>query len=294
MSSDGADRSLAAVTWMLLSCAFLSIVSALARWAALEGIPILQIVFLRLAFALLVLLPLIWRRWPEITVTTRWPLYGWRIGIGLSAMICWFGALAVTPVGDVTAISFLTPIFSTLAAVIWLREAMTARRLVALGLGFAGTLIILRPGLIEVGLGMWLSIFAACAMAAASLCIKQLTRTDDPEKVVAISTMMQAPILLLPALLVWEWPTPLMWGVFFLIGLFASLGQVCLSRAFAAGDVGLVMSVDFARLPFAVGLGFILFAELIDVWTWIGAAVIFAGAMIAVQGATRHTRSTAR
>ena len=283
MSCSPIGAPLRGVLWMLSACALLSVVSALARYAALDGMALFQIVFLRLLFAVVTLLPLIWRRWPSILQTTQPKLYAWRVVIGLTAMVSWFGALALIPVGDVTAISFLTPIFGTLAAIVFLGETTSPRRLAALALGFVGALIILRPGYIETGTGMWVAVVAACAMATASIFIKQLTRRDDPDKVVVISTLCQAPLLAVPAVYVWTWPSLEMWGVFVAMGVFATLGQISLSRAFAATDIGIVMGVDFARLPFAVLFGWLLFGELSDIWTWIGATVIFAGTLLAAR-----------
>lgn len=267
---------------MLASCALLTIVSTLARYAALEGIALFQIVFLRMLFALIALSPLIWRG-VAIFRTAQPQLYAWRVVIGLAAMVAWFGALALIPVGDVTAISFLTPLFGTLAAIVVLKERTSIRRLLALGLGFAGALVVLRPGYVEVSPGMWIAVLAACGMATASILIKQLTRRDDPDKVVVISTLCQTPIVAIPGLYVWSWPTLELWGVFAVMGVCATLGQISLSRAFAATDMGIVMSVDFSRLPFAVLFGYLLFGELSDLWTWIGAAIIFAGTLMAAR-----------
>ncbi|MEM7778507.1 MAG: DMT family transporter [Pseudomonadota bacterium] len=278
------NSPLAGATWMLLSCLLLTAVSTLARHASLEGVPLAQIVFLRLAFALVALSPLIIRRWPDIIQTDQHYLYGARILCGLMAMVAWFGSLALSPVGDVTAISFLTPLISTVGAVVLLGEVITKRRTFALALGLLGTLIILRPGLIDIGIGTWIALLAACGMAAASLMIKCLTARDDPDKVVAISTLFQTPIVMVPAILVWQWPTWDLWLVFAAMGVCASLGQVCLSRAFASAEVGLVMGIDFSRLPFAVLFGYLAFGELIDLWTWIGAVVILFGVVLAARG----------
>ncbi|MEO1650361.1 MAG: DMT family transporter, partial [Pseudomonadota bacterium] len=237
MGSGSANAPLNGVLWMLAACAFLTVVSTLARYAALAGLPLFQIVFLRLLFALMALFPLMVRRGPSILHTSQPKLYAWRVSVGLGAMVSWFGALALIPVGDVTAISFLTPIFGTLAAIVFMGEATSLRRLLALMLGFVGALIILRPGYVETGFGLWVAVGAALAMAAASLLIKQLTRADDPDKVVVISTLCQTPLLAIPAVFVWTWPTLEMWGVFVAMGVFATLGQISLSRAFAAADI---------------------------------------------------------
>ena len=285
-----AKANLAGVLWMLASCALLSGVSTLARFAALEGLHPFQIMFLRLAFALLAIAPLFLRRGRDLLHTTQPGLYAARVCVGLTAMATWFIALSMSTVGDVTAISFLTPLISTAGAVLFFSEAITLRRIGGLALGLVGALVILRPGVVEIGLGTWIALVATFAMASASLLIKRLTRTDDPDKVVFISTALQTPVALLPALFVWQWPEPYLWGVFVGMGILATLGQVALSRAFASADVGLVMGVDFARLPFAVLFGFALFGELIDLWTWIGAIVIFCATLISMRsGAGKRT-----
>jgi len=129
-------------------------------------------------------------------------------------------------------------------------------------------------------------------MSAASLMIKRLSDRDDPDKVVLISVTMQTPIMLVPALVVWQWPEPRLWAVLAGMGLVAMLGHITLARAFAAADASLVMSVDFARLPFAVLFGFVLFAELIDFWTWVGAGVIFTASLYNARREARLRRAT--
>lgn len=269
----------AGVLWMLLSCALLAGVAALGRQAALAGVPPLQIVFLRLVFAVVALLPVLAWRGTEMLRTDHLKIYLVRVVLGLIGMTAWFLALAVMPVGEVTAISFLTPLFSTVGAALLLGEVVRWRRWTATLIGFCGALIILRPGLADLGPGAWLAVTAALAMAAASLMIKRLSDRDDPDKVVLISVLLQTPVALVPALFVWTWPAPWLWALFAGMGLLAMLGHVTLARAFAAADASLVMSVDFARLPFAVALGFVLFGELIDFWTWVGAAVIFGASL---------------
>ena len=286
----------AGVLWMLLSCTLLAGVAALGRYAALAGVSPLQVVFLRLLFGLIALSPVLAWRGPGMLRTSNLRLYAVRVVLGLIGMTSWFLALALLPVGEVTAIGFLTPLFSILGAALFLGEIVRWRRWSATLIGFAGALIILRPGFGpvggELGPGTWLALIAALCMAAASLMIKRLSDRDDPDKVVLISVMMQTPIALIPALFVWQWPDPYLWAVFAAMGALGMLGHITLARAFAAADASLVMSVDFARLPFAVLFGFALFGELIDIWTWIGAGVIFAASLYNAHREGRLRRAT--
>ena len=96
---------------------------------------------------------------------------------------------------------------------------------------------------------------------------------------VLIALAMQAPVALIPALFVWQPISLDLWAVFVAMGVCGMLGHITLTRAFRAADASVVMSLEFARLPFAVLYGFVLFGELIDLWTWVGAGVIFAAAL---------------
>jgi drug/metabolite transporter (DMT)-like permease len=93
--------------------------------------------------------------------------------------------------------------------------------------------------------------------------------------VVLISTLMQTALALIPAMLVWQPPAAIHWAVFVGMGLVGMLGHVTLARALRAADASIVLPVEFARLPFAVLLGYLLFDELIDIWTAIGGGIIF-------------------
>lgn len=267
------------VFWMLISCALLAGVAAIGRYIALAGVPTFQTVFLRLAFAVLAFAPLLWVRGVELLKTRHIELYVIRIFVGLFGMTAWFAALSYVSVGELTAIGFLAPIFGTIGAVLFLRELVGWRRWTATLVGFLGALIILRPGVNEVDIGTWLAIAAAFGMALAGLLIKTLTGKDDPDKVVLIALCLQAPVALIPALFVWEPLSWDLWAVFAAMGLCGMLGHITLTRAFRAADASVVMSLEFARLPFAVLYGFVLFGELIDLWTWIGAGVIFGAAL---------------
>ena len=277
--SDAAANPVAGILWMLVSCVLLSGVAVLGRYVSLEGVPTFQIVFLRILFAIFCFAPIFAARGIELIQTRHLRLYALRVVIGLSGMTMWFAALAFIPVGKVTAIGFLAPLIGTIGAAFLLREVVRWRRWTATFVGLIGAMIILRPGFVEFGLGGWLALGAAVGMGLAGVLIKALTGRDDPDKVVIIGLMCQCPIAFIAALFVWEPIAWDLWGIFALMGLVGMLGHITLTRAFRAADASLVMSLEFARLPFAVAMAYVLFGELIDLWTWIGAGVIFAAAL---------------
>ena len=274
-----AHRSVTAgILWMLVSCALLSAVAVLGRYASLAGVAILQIVLLRLVFAALSMTPILAVRGVGMLRTPHLKLYLVRVAVGFVGMTTWFAALAYAPVGEVQAIGFLMPLFVTMGAGLLLGETVGWRRWTAILVGFGGAMVILRPGASEASLGTWLAVAAAVAMAASSIFIKQLADRDHPDTVVLVTTLMQSLVALGPGLWVWQPLTLELWGVFVAIGALGMLGHISLARAFRAADASIVMGADFARLPFSVAFAWLLFGELVDLWTWIGAGIIFGAA----------------
>jgi drug/metabolite transporter (DMT)-like permease len=270
---------LRAVLWITAAMALFAILAAASRKAALMGMHPLQVVFLRNLSATLFLLPMLAWRGRALLRSNALHLYGVRVGISIFSMTAWFYALALIPVAEVTAISFLAPLFGTIGAILFLGEKVRIRRVTALFVGFAGAMIILRPGSEPIGLGQACAIFNAISSGVMTVLLKQLSGEDDSAKIVFLTTIMMLPLTLVPALFVWQTPGWEYLPWILTIGLTAVVGHYCLMRGFASTDASLVMTFDFSRLPFAVLIGWLMFGEVTDIWTWVGAAVIFASAV---------------
>jgi drug/metabolite transporter (DMT)-like permease len=205
-------------------------------------------------------------------------------------MQAWFSAIALIPIGEVTAISFLSPLFGTLGAIFLLGERVRIRRWTALFVGFMGAMIILRPVGATLGLGQLCAVLSAMSMGLTVILVKQLTAGDDPDKIVFLTNAMLLPLSLVPAVFVWTWPSTAVLPSLLGMGLCAVLGHVSLVRGYAATDASLAMTFEFSRLPFAVGIAYLAFGETIDTWTWIGALIIFASAVYITRRETRLAR----
>lgn len=277
------DNPLAAFVWVMTSTALLAALAALAKYLMQQGIHPVQIVFLRNFFCFVLLAPLLAWRGPEIARSGNMRLYGLRVMISLVSMIVWFSALAMIPLAEVQAIAFLAPLFAALFAIVLLGERVTAHRWMALAAGFAGMLIILRPWGLAVGTGQLLALLSALAIGLIGPLVKQLTAQDDPDKIVFITHLWLMPLSLLPALMVWTWPAPELWPLLVAMGACAVLGHMTLVRAFNCADASFVTLFEFARLPFAAVIGAVWFGEITDIWTWVGAIVIFTAAVGVVR-----------
>jgi drug/metabolite transporter (DMT)-like permease len=267
------------VFWMTLAMALFAGLAAFAKASINSGVHPWQVVFMRNLFAFTAMTPLLYTRGISLVQTENIRLYGVRCSLSVLSMMAWFYALGKIPIGELTAISFLGPLFGTLCAVLILGEVVRARRWTALFVGFAGAMIILRPGSTAFGIGQICAVLAALFGGFLAILVKQLTSRDDPNRIVFLTNAMMTPLSLIPALFVWTWPSADLVPMLLGLGLTAVLGHICLTRAYAALDASLVMTFEFSRLPFSTGIAYLAFGEMIDRWTWIGAFIIFASSV---------------
>jgi drug/metabolite transporter (DMT)-like permease len=269
----------AGFVWVTAATAIFAGLATLAKAASQAGVHPFQVVFFRNLFAATIFMPLLLTRGAALFETGQLSLYGLRCSVMLASMLLWFTSLSLIPIGQLTAISYLNPIFGTLAAIVFLGEVVRARRWTAMAIGLVGAFIILRPTVTPLGTGHLCAVLAACTGGMAAVFIKQLTARDDPNKIVFLTHLIMVPLSLFPALVVWQWPPlsvlPLLVGM----GVCATLGHLTLVRAFAAIDASLVLTFEFTKLPFAALLAYLAFGEVVDIWTWIGAFVIFGSAI---------------
>lgn len=240
-----------------------------------DGVHPFVIAFWRNLFGTLMMLPLIAPSGLALLRTRAWGAHLARVVANLGSMVLLFIAIAGMPVADVIALNFTAPLFAALGAVLFLGEIMGRRCWIALAVGFAGALVILRPGFEEVGTPALYALGAAASWAATLLLVKVLSRTDGPRTIVGLNLLMITPISFLLALLVWEWPSWFTLALMASHGILGTLNQLLYSRAFAMADAVLLVPFDFIRLPFVALFAFVLFQEVPDLWVWIGAGVIF-------------------
>jgi len=241
-------------------------------------LPPLQAAFIRYALGLLVLAP--------VFVRSGWrPLYSRQISrhalrgcAHAVAVMLWFYAAAYLPLAEITALSFVTPIFVVIGAAVFLREALSRQRSVAIALSFIGVLVILRPGYSAIGFGTLAILLAAPLFATSKLLTKTLVRYDSSATVVVYLSIFATLTMLIPALFVWQTPTSLQ--LFWLAGtaVFATLSHLCITQGLRWVDVTVAQPIEFLQLVWSTLLGFFLFAETPSLWVWLGAAVIVTSA----------------
>ena len=261
--------------WMVLACFLFMTMSAMIRKVSAD-IPAFEMVAIRNVFSLLTVLPFLLRLGRGALYSSRPGLLVFRSVIMICTMMTWILAVQGLNLADATALSFSAPLFATVGAALFLGEKVGLRRWTAIAVGFAGMLIIVRPGIVELSIPAMLAMANAVMTAINGLTAKVLTRTERPETIVLYLYVLTMPLSAIPAIFVWQ--TPAMVDVFWLavMGVLVALGHICLTRAYAAADASAIQPYDFAKVVFASIIGFVLFSELPDLWTWLGIFIIFA------------------
>jgi len=236
--------------------------------------------FLRYLFGALFLLPIILRLGVYRSFhSRRVPLHVFRGALHTAGMMLWFIGLPLTTLAEITALGFTGPIFVTIGAALFLGEVVRLRRWLAVAVGFAGAMIIIRPGFGEIGIGALCVLASTPIFSASNLMSKALARTDSANTIViwqnAVIVVCAAPF----ALAFWQTPywTDLLW--FMAAGLCGTLGHICQQRGYQLADITLLQPIGFLSLIWNTLLGFFLFTQQPDIWTFVGAAVIFSSAM---------------
>ncbi len=237
-------------------------------------VPAAQSAFLRYLLGLVFLIPMI-RPILDARLTRRQlAAFGVRGFVHTLAVILWFFAMARIPIADVTAMNYLSPVYVTLGAALFLGEALPPRRLIAVIVALLGAVVILRPGLRVVETGHIAMLATAMLFAAGYLITKILSSQVSATVIVG---MLSITVTIGLAPFAWAVWVPVSWenvGWLFLVACFATAGHYSMTFAFAAAPLTVTQPVTFLQLIWAVLLGALVFGEAVDVWVFVGAAII--------------------
>lgn len=273
----GMSGNLRGIVWMALSTVAFVAMHATVRHVSKELHP-LEIAFFRQLFGIVALAPVFIHYGLAPLRTKQLPLHMARAAVNVVAMFAFYYGLSTTPLAQVSALGFSSPIFATILAMLFLGEKVRLRRWLAILVGFSGVFIAFLPDIREtgaVGLGSLSVLLSSATWAIALIMIKILGRTESSITITAMMVLLMTPMSFFPALAVWEWPT---WGALAwlaLIGVTGTIGQLTVTQALKEGDTNVVMPIDFLKLIWAASLGFLWFGEIPGLSTWAGGAMIF-------------------
>ncbi len=275
--------------WMVLASALFTGMPIAVRMLSDHMGPA-EIIFFRSALGLAFMAPyFLWigkRPWR----TGVLKLHMLRSSINFVGMMLWFYALALIPLGQAVALHFTMPLFILLLAALFLGEQVGAGRWATTAVGFVGVLMVLRPGFVEIGPPVLAVLGSAVFYGAAVIVIKMLTRTESAAVITFYSHLVMLVLAAIPTVVWWGAPRVEDVPYLLLLAVCGTLAPFAVTRALRVMDASVVAPLDFLRLPFTATAGFLLFAEIPDLWTVLGATVIIGATSFLARREASATR----
>jgi len=248
-------------------------VTALVKYLG-PRIPAPEAAFLRYALGLVLLIPILPAMLKIRLTRGDWTVFVGRGAVHTVAVALWFFAMARIPIADVTAMNYLSPIYVTLGAALFLGERLALRRMLALAAAMIGALIILRPGFREIGPGHLAMLLTAVCFGASYLLAKQASDRSSAAVVVVMLSLTVTIGLAPLAALNWVTPTSGEVAILSAVAVLATAGHYTMILAFRAAPLAVTQPVSFLQLVWAVALGALVFDEAVDVFVVLGGTVI--------------------
>ncbi len=250
-----------------------------------------ELAFFRYVIGFVVLTPFFVRAGVGGLKTGRFRLHALRLVIAGSAQIGVIFSVIHMPLAAVTALSFTRILFTTFAAVWILRELVTARRWTATAVGFVGVLVMVRPDAGGIDPIALIAIGSALTFAVANVLIRLMSSTEPPLRILFYYHLGGTLIFAGPAAWMWRTPIGVEWLHAVAIGVLTTLGMVGFVRGFAVGEASVIGPMEYVRLIYAAVLGYFVFAEIPDPWTFVGALIIVVATSYLARMEARASRT---
>ncbi len=267
------QRPLAGILWMLGSGLCFVAMTAGVKYLG-PSIPAAQSAFLRYALGLVYVLPVLGLIRRTKLEPAIWRAFGWRGVAHTLAVMLWFYAMTRIPLAEVSAMSYLNPIWISIGAALFLGERLRLRRIVAIAVAILGALVILRPGLRELNTGHVAMLGTSVLFAISYLMAKQLSGRVPASVIVGMMSLTVTLGLAPFALAVWEPVTLWQLWVLFLIATAATAAHYMMTYAFVAAPITVTQPVTALQLVWSVTLGAVFFAEPVDLWVVAGGVMV--------------------
>ena len=236
--------------------------------------------FFRFLFGFLIIFPYILKSKFTVFKTSHHKKHFFRAILNLPSMLLYFSALVMMPIEKATAISFVVPFLVTILAVLFLGEKIYIYRGFALLLGFIGMLIILRPGIINISIGVYMALASSLMWSVVIIITKSIAKDDNSITILSYGYTYMTIFSFIVVLFHWQTPNLQTLIYLFFAGLSGTFLHLCINHAYKLVDVSVTQPYSFLSLVFASLIGFYVFNETPDLFTWIGASVIFLGILI--------------
>jgi len=278
---------------MIASGLLFSTMGAMVKYLSTE-LPNEMVVFFRSLMGLLALLPWVLHRGLAQLKTGNWRGHLGRGLAGVSAMYCYFYAIAHLPLAEAILLNYSTPLFIPFIAALWLGEQLSGRLWLAIGVGFIGIVLILKPGheiFTPVSLiGLASGVFGALAMVS----IRRLSKTEPTLRIVFYFSLVCTLVSAVPLAWRWQMPEPHLWALLIGMGVLASLAQLLLTRAYAHAPAAQVGPFTYSTVVFAAAIGGVFWNEIPDILSFFGTALVCLAGVLTIRFAGQQVLSEAR
>ena len=236
--------------------------------------------FLRFFFGFLIIIPYILKTKFKVFNTSNLKIHILRSALNLPAMLLGFAALAILPLEKMTAIHFVVPLMVTILAVIFLKEKIYLYRSLALIIGFLGVLIILRPGIVDISIGIYMALTSSLIWSVVIILTKKVSKDDSAITILSHQYLYMS-LFSLP-LVIYFWDQPNLKTIIFILcaAMSGTILHIALNHAYKLVDVSMTQPYSFLGLVVSSVIGYFVFSDKPDLYTWLGASVIFCGVIL--------------
>lgn len=273
-SSDGRRG----IPWMLAAMVLFASINATAKYLILSY-PVMQVVWARYTFHVLMLVVLLGPSLPRVMATARPGLQVVRSCLLTVTTILFFNAISRIPLADTSAIMYTAPLLVTALSLPLLGEHVGRRRWAGVAAGFVGALVIIRPGAGVMQYAALLPLGAACTHALYQIATRRISASDRPLTTLAYTPLMGMLVTSAVVPFFWTPPDAEGWLLMAMLGMFGGIGHFFLIKAFQASPAATVAPFSYSNLIWATIYGYFLFGDLPDAWTVAGAVAIAASGL---------------
>ena len=273
------NKKLLAILLFVTATFFGSLMGVFMRLAQ-SDINVFTASFLRFGIGFVIILPYLFYSKFKVYKTNNIKLHFIRGIINVPTMYVGFAALMFIPLEQIQALHFIVPLIVTFLAVFFFKEKIRFVRITALIIGLLGMLVMLRPGMIEMNIGVYMVLFTSIVWSFIIIITKFLSKNDSPITILTYQYSLVTFFSFFIVIFFWEMPSSIIFLYTFLAALSGTVLHLALIYSYKLVDLTLIQPFTFLSLIWASLFGYYIFGEEPDIFTWLGAIIIFSGVLI--------------
>ena len=274
------SNTMIGIALMLGAMLVLPFLDVVAKFLGQQNVPIIEIVWARLFFGMVMTAPLVWKIDGARSLIPQRPIiHTIRASFLIAATGLFFWALKFQSIADTLAIFFVQPLVITVLSPFVLGEKVGVRRWLAVAVGFMGTLTIIRPGFQNLNPGVFMALGAGTSLALYMLLTRRIAGSTGAMTTTFLTSLAGAVLTSIAVVFVWQIPTPQQWLLFLLLALIATFGHYLIVGAYDFAEASLLAPLGYTEMIMAVVAGWYFFGDFPDKWTFVGVGILIACAI---------------